>query len=270
MQPIKDTIDTIESTDNIISEEIKEVKEKLKEIIKKTSLDLLFIMDLTGSMEQFVDQVKINLNKIMDNIKKECTYADINLGFVGYKDVDEINDNENGCLNIKFTKDKDHNKVKEEINNIIVDGGDDTAEHLAWGFEKAVEMNWNSNARFSVLVTDAPCHGLKYHEKKLFDNYPQGVPNSKNIEDLVEEMANKGISLLCIKLKNDTDIMYNLFDNIYKKYTDKLNILFKIISIDSPEDLINIIIDNASNVYNNQRENDLKISLSNLSLKIFN
>ena len=112
------------------------------------------------------------------------------------------------------------------------------------------------NARFSVLVTDAPCHGLKYHEKKLFDNYPQGVPNSKNIEDLVEEMANIGISLLCIKLKNDTDILYNLFDNIYKKYTDKLNILFKIISINSPEDLINIIIKNASKAYDKQREND--------------
>lgn len=48
------------------------------------------------------------------------------------------------------------NKKKEEINNIIVGGGDDIAEHLAWGFEKAVQMNWNNNTRFSILVTDSP------------------------------------------------------------------------------------------------------------------
>ena len=146
------------------------------------------------------------------------------------------------------------NKKKEEINNIIVGGGDDIAEHLAWGFEKAVQMNWNNNTRFSILVTDSPCHGLKYHNNELFENYPQGVPNSKNIE----VMANKGISLLCIKLKNDTNIMYNIFDNIYKKYTNKLKTLFQIISIHSPEDLINIIIKNSSKAYEVQRENEIK------------
>lgn len=43
----------------------------------------------------------------MDNIKEKYINVEINLGFIGYKDVDEINNNENGCLIIKFTKQKE-------------------------------------------------------------------------------------------------------------------------------------------------------------------
>ena len=187
---------------------------------------------------------------MIKNIEEKCIGIDINLGFIGQKDVAEIYENEKECVNIDFTK--DYKMVKKKINNIIVGGGDDTAEHIVWAFEKTLEKKWKSNARFSILVTDAPCHGLKYHKKDLFDNYPNGVSNSKNIEDLVEDMAKKDISLICIKLKDDTDIMYKIFEDIYKKY----KIIFNIIELHSPKDLIDIVINKALEVYDNQRIKD--------------
>ena len=48
---------------------------------------------------------------------------------------------------------------------IKVGGGDDTAEDVAWAFEKINKKNWKSNCKVVILVTDAPCHGIKYHEK---------------------------------------------------------------------------------------------------------
>ena len=112
-----------------------------------------------------------------------------------------------------------------------------------------LKKQWKSNARFSILVTDAPCHGLRYHKKDLFDNYPNGVPNSKNIEDLVEEMAKKKISLICITLQDDTNIMYNIFKDIYQKY----KIIFDIIPLKDPQGLVRIIEVKAPEIYDNQR-----------------
>ena len=44
----------------------------------------------------------------------------------------------------------------------------------------ALDKNWKNNARFAILIADAPCHGIKYHS--MGDSYPYGVPNRKNIE----------------------------------------------------------------------------------------
>ena len=141
----------------------------------------------------------------MDKIIKDCKGIDINLGFIGYRDVGEHK--KKNYVNIEFTK--NHQSVKEEIDKIVVGGGDDTAEDVAWAFQQALKKKWENKARFAILVTDAPCHGLKYHDPELLDDFPQGVPNGENIENLVQQLIKKQISLLCIKLKESTDICIN-------------------------------------------------------------
>ena len=53
----------------------------------KTSLDLLFTMDITGSMGPYLNQVKTNIINIINRIINECPGIDIYLGFIGYLDV---------------------------------------------------------------------------------------------------------------------------------------------------------------------------------------
>ena len=65
-------------------------------------------------------------------------------------------------------------------------------------------------------------------------------------------MVKKRISLICIKLKDDTDIMYNIFENIYKNR----GIIFNIISLISPEDLVKIVVDKSVEVYDKQNNID--------------
>ena len=49
-------------------------------------------MDTTGSMEGYVNATKIGLIDIMEKIIACCNeMVNINLGFIGYKDVAEIN-----------------------------------------------------------------------------------------------------------------------------------------------------------------------------------
>ena len=101
------------------------------EVISKKSLDLLFIMDTTRSMEQYVNLMKNKILNIIDEIKNNCLDVIINLGFIEYKDVFVI-------PNIKCTLDftQDYDKIKETLKSIKVCGEDNTAEDVAWAFEQ--------------------------------------------------------------------------------------------------------------------------------------
>ena len=231
---------------------IDETVEKEKEVFAveppkpaplKLELDLLYLMDTTGSMEEYVNATKVGLIDIMEKIIKCCDeMVNINLGFIGYKDVAEIN--EGDYVDMDFTK--EYYDIKDKISKIIVGGGDDTAEDVAFAFERALKKNWGKESiKFAVLICDAPCHGLKYHDPNLMDYYATGSPNRENIEKLVEKLCDKNVSLCCVSLSKNTDIMYNIFEKIYlKKKNDKCQ--FFLASIEDPKKLADVKIKNSS------------------------
>jgi hypothetical protein len=194
---------------------IEEVTISFDELEKKTSLDLLFIMDITGSMGVYLDSVRSNIINIIEKIPVKCPGIDINMGFIGYRDVEEI---EEGLIkDIDFTT--DYNGLKNSIKDVEAEGGDDLAEDIAWAMEMALKKNWKNNARIAILFADAPCHGNKYCDEDISDNYPDGiVPNRRNIEELIEELAKNNISLYCTEITEYTRKMYKIFNDIYKKY----------------------------------------------------
>ena len=141
---------------------------------------------------------------------------------------------------------RDHFNVKNEISKIIVGGGDDTAEDVAFAFEKAVEKKWGKNSiKFAVLICDAPCHGSKYHDPNLIDYYNTGVPNRENIEKLVAELCDKNVSLCCVELNKNTKIMYDIFEEIYNNKKNNKCQFFRA-SIEDPKKLADIIIKKSS------------------------
>ena len=215
-------------------------------VLEKTSLDLLFVMDITGSMSSYLNQAKQNIINIMNKIILECPGIDINLGFIGYRDVYEVTIK--NYVDIDFTQ--NHQNLQDSIKNIIADGGADTPEDVAWALERALDKNWKNNARFIIFVADSPCHGNKYHASNIIDSYPNGAPNRRNIEELIAELAQNNISLFCMKITESTNIMYKIFENIYLNY-DKCE--FRIVSMNSQQSLSNIVIDSAAEIYINQR-----------------
>ena len=241
----------IEQVYNAIDKTIEQEQIELKEMNvpvlerKKLSLDLLYLMDTTGSMEGYVNATKIGLIDIMEKIISCCNeMVDINLGFIGYKDVAEIISKD--YVDIDFTK--DHFEVKEKISKIIVGGGDDTAEDVAFAFERALDKKWGENSiKFAVLVCDAPCHGKAYHDPDLLDDYPKGVPKREKIENLIDELCSKNISLCCVELSKTTNKMYSIFQDIYKKRNNN-KCAFYLATLKDPKKLADIIIKNSSDV----------------------
>ena len=207
-------------------------------------------MDITGSMEPYLEQAKENIINIINKILIECPGIDINLGFIGYRDILQTNNKD--YVNIEFTK--QYQKLQNSIKNVQASGGEgDGPEDVAWAIEMALNKNWKNNARFLIFIADAPCHGPKYHNSPT-DKYPNGGPNRRNIEELIKELTENDISLFCMKITTFTDIMYNIFNDIYKSNT---NCEFKIVSMSSGESLSDIVVNSAAEVYVSQRNIDI-------------
>ena len=237
----------IKREQNLISNRIDSI-EKSSSVEKKTSLDLLFIIDATGSMGPYIDQVKQNIINIMNRIPMECPGININLGFIAYRDEYDIKRND--IVNIEFTQ--NFQQLENKIRNVFPVANTDYPEEVAWGIEKALEKNWESEARYSILIADAPCHGLKYHDTEIMDDeYPNGVPGRKNIEVLIKELAEKNVSLYCVEITEFTDIMFKIFGNIYSNYP---SCQFQIVTLASEDKLPDIVVDSAADVYIKQRK----------------
>ena len=239
--------------ESVIKFEIQ-TKERLISIIivinveSKTSLDMLFIMDLTGSMEPYINETKTNLIDIMDKIIDQSPGIDINLGFIGYRDIPAEGGGE--YIDIDFTQ--NHNHLREQINNVYADLGGDLPEDVAWAFEMALNKTWKSNAKFIVFVADAPGHGLKYY--KYDKKYPDEIEGRKDIEESVIELVKNNVCMFCLEITDYTKQMFNIFQNVYNKYGScNLEIVNN-----NGNNFSDEIVDSAIQIYSTQRKTEDK------------
>ena len=231
-----------------IINEKKEVEEN--KLLKRTSLDLLYLMDITGSMEAYVENTKRELINVMKKIIESFNGIDIHLGFIGYKDLEEHSKND--FIDIDFTeKENEHQNIKRAIERVEIGGGGDTAEDIAWAFERALSKKWYSNARFAILTGDAPCHGLKYHGHPEYDDYPEGIPGRKDIEESINQLSDMNVCLFCIKLSEKTDMMFDIFKKIYVKNNKEH--LFLMGELENPDNLNKLILEKCKEVYKRNR-----------------
>ena len=196
---------------NILKEDFKFLEEYEIKIFKDTNLDIMFIMDLTGSMGIWLNEAKKNVKKIIEEIYDNNPGSKIRMSFIGYRDY----------IDAKEARKYDNQQFTEnitEFNNFLskldCSGGGDEPEDVVGALGQALNMNWESNAKYAVLVADAPCHGKDYHNIS-YDKFPDGDPTGIKLEDLVKQFYEKGITFYCIEINNNTKKMFNIMKNIY-------------------------------------------------------
>ena len=133
----------------------------------------------------------------------------------------------------------------------------------------ALNKSWNKGTNIIFLVTDSPCHGLKYHDldqnvDNFKDNFPEEIYISeskefkrKKIEKLVEEFVEKNINLICLDINDITQKMFKTFEDKYKA-KNKDNLFST-----SKEKLNECIIKKISEIYLKEQEEILnKLSIN--------
>ena len=229
-------------------EKIEEIKEEVQKPMKlvmvvlgdqinTVTLDLLFIMDITESMQDLLDETRDSIKYILDKIKRDSPGIDVRFAYEGYRDFADLKAGQK-YYTIDFETDLD--LFKSKLNEITAIGGGDDAEDVAGGLNAGLKMNWRSNARYAILIADAPGHGNQYHDNEVQDDYGDGDPNGLVLEELMEKYVDNNINLCLTKIDEYTDIMFDRMMQAYRarseQSVDKPKI--EVINYDEDEDII--------------------------------
>jgi len=253
-------------------EEIEEIKKEIQKPMKivmvvfgkqinMVTLDLLFIMDITESMQDLLDETRNSIKYILDKIKRDSPGIDVRFAYEGYRDFADLKDGEK-YYTIDFETDMD--TFKKKLEGIVAKGGGDDAEDVAGGIFAGLNMSWRSNARYAVLIADAPGHGKQYHEDDVEDDYKNGDPNGHGLEDLMRDYAKKNINLCLTRIDDYTDKMYKKMIEAYQKESQKTKDkpTIAVIEYDSEDDkkdkkkMGDLVAKTAIDIYNQYSKKD--------------
>ena len=186
--------------------------------------DIVFVVDVTGSMGSAINNVKNNINSFAETLVNEYN-IDANFGLVEFQDItfdglDSTIRHKNMSSNW-FTN---ASLYQNEIANLEVGDGGDGPETPIDGLENARRIDWrNDSTKFVILITDA--------EYKNDNRY--GIENMEEMESL---FSNDGIIVSVISpeeslyfgLVNSTNgiygYIYDDFSNVLLGLAEKIGV----------------------------------------------
>jgi len=131
-------------------------------------LDMVFILDTTGSMGEEIERLKATIEIIRDNLDLATPRPQLRFGLVLYRD------REDEYVTRSFPLTADLKQFQSYLAKADADGGGDTPEDLESALAAALDsrMGWNpKGARLVFIITDAPAH-----------TYEDGIPYNESVE----------------------------------------------------------------------------------------
>jgi Mg-chelatase subunit ChlD len=153
---------------------------------KLGQLDLVFIVDNTGSMGPYIHNVKTKILEIIRTIKKEELCHRLRVGLVCYRDHPP---EESTYITQKFELTPDTSKIEKNIMQMNASGGGDGPEAVSTALQVMNRMEFISDAaKVAVLIGDAPPHGVESG-----DRWPSGTPDGAKWDKEAKVAFEKGI-----------------------------------------------------------------------------
>ena len=134
---------------------------------KNVPLDIVFILDTTGSMGEEIERLRTTIEIINMNLVALSSSPRVRFGMVLYRDWG--NDEEYITQVIPLTGDIDH--FRAELEKVYADGGGDYPEDLQSALEDTIKkIVWaEQGIRLGFIITDAPPH-LDYGQTYTYVN----------------------------------------------------------------------------------------------------
>jgi Mg-chelatase subunit ChlD len=122
--------------------------------VTSPTVDLLFVLDVTGSMQAQIDQLKNAISILQMNLTSLPNKPRLRFGLVQYRDRSD----DFTARAIPFTEDAE--AFSQILSRVEADGGGDGPEDLQSALDTALHgLDWNrTGLRLGFVVTDAPPH----------------------------------------------------------------------------------------------------------------
>ena len=149
-------------------------------------LDLVFVVDNTGSMGPYIANVKSKILEIIRTIKKEEMVHRLRVGLVSYRDHPP---EETSYVTQKYELTSDTSKIESYVMQMNASGGGDGPEAVSTALQVMNKMEFlNESAKIAVLIGDAPPHGVEEG-----DRWPQGTPDGAKWTEETKRAFGKGV-----------------------------------------------------------------------------
>ena len=150
------------------------------------NLDIVFCLDITGSMGSYLRKATTTIKKIMDDVsaRSEVRHIKRRFAFVGYRDHPP----EDSSFVTRVKDFCSYSELKAFIDRQNADGGGDYPEAVLDGLRDSItKISWKDNDKFSTLryivhICDAPPHGKEFGG--CGDGFPLGCPVGITLADV--------------------------------------------------------------------------------------
>ena len=133
-------------------------------------LDLVFLVDETGSMGAYIEEVKRRLLELLDALRAAPLCRSLRVGIVSYRDHPP-QDTTFASRVVPLTDDLA--AIQAGVERMAANGGGDGPESVTDGLYDLVRLDFRPRAaRVVVWVGDAPPHGVEPHG----DGFPERLP----------------------------------------------------------------------------------------------
>lgn len=147
--------------------------------------DIVFVLDLTGSMQFAIDGIKLGIQTFATELEKGR--IDARIGLIGFRDL-EVDKEPLNPLFVMTIDDKpftkDYEAFKAEVGKLRANGGGDVPESSLQALALAAKQPFRSNASsVLLLITDAP---PKIHRSE----------KPSTLQETIDDLESKRISQL--------------------------------------------------------------------------
>lgn len=163
-----------------------------------SQLDLVFVVDLTGSMSGFLRAAQQQMVSILDSLKS-LEKADLRVAISGYRDHSPHLDTTEVY---PFTANL--GQVQESLQLLRAyspPDNQDAAEAVLAGLLESLSQPWReSSFKAVILVGDAPPHAVGATAEPFPDRWSQQDPTGYTLERMARELKERGILLYALSM----------------------------------------------------------------------
>jgi Mg-chelatase subunit ChlD len=155
-------------------------------------LDLVFLVDATGSMGPHIAEVRTRLLELIDALRASPLCRSLRLGVVSYRDHEP---QERTYLTRVTPLTADLDAARTAVLSLSAAGGGDGPEAVTDGLFDVVRLDWRPGAARAVAwFGDAPPHGVEH----TGDAFPEGCPCGNHWYTQAENLREMGVAVYAI------------------------------------------------------------------------